>query len=268
MASESWVNHDLRIKRHQLQSNHKAEYRVTHLLLDAADFGVAQTRQRVFIIATREDFPAYAFPEPTHSRDALLRLQASGEYWDRHSIKKPESLPRSRTRRFQSSKDGTRLPWVTVRDALLGLPDPATQESEALLNHWTIPGARIYAGHAGSVLDWPSKTIKAGVHGVPGGENVIVDDSGTARYYTLRETARLQSFPDDYFFEGARLHVTRQIGNAVPCALASAVAEPLLSLLSRGANRESEAGQVSKKGAKHDALTRKVGSRRRSYVPE
>lgn len=99
------------------------------------------------------------------------------------------------------------------------------------MNHWKVPGARRYAGHAGSVLDLPSKTIKAGVHGVPGGENTFVDDSGKLRYYTLREMARIQTFPDEHFFCGARIHVTRQIGNAVPCDLAAAMARPLYEIL-------------------------------------
>ena len=101
------------------------------------------------------------------------------------------------------------------------------------MNHWTVLGARAYVGHAGSKLDWPSKTIKAGVHGVPGGENILVDDNGFVRYFTLRETARLQTFPDKHHFEGARLHATRQIGNAVPCDLAEAVGAPLFKLLRR-----------------------------------
>lgn len=50
-------------------------------------------------------------------------------------------------------------------------------------------------GHTGSVLDEPSKTIKAGAHGVPGGENTVVLDDGSVRYYTVRESARIQTFP-------------------------------------------------------------------------
>lgn len=123
------------------------------------------------------------------------------------------------------------MPWVTVRDALRGLPEAAPEETGASMNHWQIVGARAYSGHAGSALDWPSKTIKAGVHGVPGGENTVVDETGSLRYYTLREAARIQTFPDDHFFEGARIHVTRQIGNAVPCALAAAVAKQIFQIL-------------------------------------
>jgi DNA (cytosine-5)-methyltransferase 1 len=123
------------------------------------------------------------------------------------------------------------LPWVTVRDALVGLPEPARTEDKADMNHWRIPGARSYEGHTGSKLDWTAKTIKAGVHGVPGGENTVIDGSGQVRYFTLRETARIQSFPDNHVFAGARIHATRQIGNAVPSRLATVVAAPLYKLI-------------------------------------
>ena len=103
---------------------------------------------------------------------------------------------RDHTRERKNGK----LPWLTVRDALKDLPEPAEREDRALMNHWHIPGARRYVGHTGSVIDRPSKTIKAGVHGVPGGENPIMKDDGTFRYFTLRETAKLQTFPDNHFF--------------------------------------------------------------------
>ena len=58
-------------------------------------------------------------------------------------------------------------------------------------------------GHTGSALDEPSKTLKAGYHGVPGGENMFVKDDGMVRYFTVRESARLQTFPNEYEFHGS-----------------------------------------------------------------
>lgn len=225
---ELWQHHDARIRRRQRSRGYQPEYIVKWKLIDAADFGVPQNRSRVFIVATRNDLPAYEFPEPTHSRSALARVQASGEYWERHGIPRPDVIP---SNGFLPYPDFGRLPWVTVRDVLNGLPEPSENEAGAWMNHWSIPGARLYNGHMGSALDMPSKTIKAGVHGVGGGENTIIEDDGSARYYTLRETARIQTFPDEHFFTGARLHVTRQIGNAVPCMLAEALARPLYAIL-------------------------------------
>ena len=230
-AEEPWQEHDKRIRRHQCSAGYEPAYRVSWRLLDAADFGVPQIRHRVFIVAARPHLPPFSFPAPTHSREALLRSLASKGYWERHGIKKRGSAVASVLSQKVDEEVGARLPWVTVRDAIRDLPEAAPEETGASMNHWRIVGARGYSGHAGSRLDWPSKTIKAGVHGVPGGENTLVSDTGSLRYYTLREAARIQTFPDTHFFEGARIHVTRQIGNAVPRALAAAVVKPILQML-------------------------------------
>jgi DNA (cytosine-5)-methyltransferase 1 len=229
---EPWQGHNDRLRRRQCSLGYAPEYHVSWRLFEAADFGVPQTRQRVFIVAIRDNLPPYRFPSPTHSRTALLCAQRSPEYWDRLGVRKPEVLPGNG---LASTENDGGLPWVTVREALSGLPEPADGERGAWMNHWLISGARCYAGHTGSLLDWPSKTIKAGVHGVPGGENTVVLDSGEVRYYTLREAARLQSFADNHYFEGARMHVMRQIGNAVPCKLVEAVARPLYGIASAAA---------------------------------
>jgi DNA (cytosine-5)-methyltransferase 1 len=241
-VSESWLEHDTRIRDYQVSLGYEPEYRVEFHSLDAADFGVPQRRFRVFIVALRREFGAFDFPKPTHSREALIAMKQCGEYWDLHEVPKRQReltdnvLPLNGT-------SGT-LPWVTVRDALKGLPSPSKDQLGSWMNHWFIDGARIYNGHSGSSLDAPSKTIKAGVHGVPGGENTLVDVNGKLRYYTLREAARLQTFPDNHFFAGARIHVTRQIGNAVPCALAATLGRALFPLITgvpknkRHANRK------------------------------
>ena len=69
----------------------------------------------------------------------------------------------------------------------------------------------------------PSKTLKAGVHGVPGGENMLIDDDGAPRYYSVREAARMQTFPDGYRLGGSWTEAMRQLGNAVPVRLAQVV---------------------------------------------
>jgi DNA (cytosine-5)-methyltransferase 1 len=72
-----------------------------------------------------------------------------------------------------------------------------------------------------------SKALKAGDHGVPGGENMMRFPDGEVRYYTIRESARIQTFPDDYRFYGSWTESMRQLGNAVPVALAQAVAQSI-----------------------------------------
>ena len=227
---ESWRTHSKRLKQHQDAKGYTPEYHVSCDCLNAADFGVPQLRHRAFIVATdAKNLPRITLPIATHSRQALLVAQARREYWERRSLHPPR-LTRPLLR---FPDDDTRHPWVTVRDVISDLPEAAAEECSAWSNHWSIAGARSYPGHSGSRLDGPAKTIKAGVHGVAGGENTVVLDSGRIRYLTLREAARLQTFPDDHFFVGARSGVVRQIGNAVPCKLAEAVARPIAQALLR-----------------------------------
>lgn len=119
----------------------------------------------------------------------------------------------------------------TTRDALADLPGPQSEEAAAFNNHVFRAGAKAYLGHSGSVLDEPSKTLKAGVHGVPGGENMLVLDSGKVRYYTVRESARLQTFTDNYHFIASWTESMRQIGNAVPVKLAELIGRSVLTQL-------------------------------------
>ena len=122
--------------------------------------------------------------------------------------------------------------WQTVRDALRGLPEPS--ERQASLgpgDHFLQAGARSYPGHTGSPLDLPSKALKAGVHGVPGGENMLRRVDGSVRYFSVREAARLQTIPDDYGLEGPWSEAMRQLGNGVPMRLAEVVGGRVIEVL-------------------------------------
>jgi DNA (cytosine-5)-methyltransferase 1 len=121
-------------------------------------------------------------------------------------------------------------PWKTVREALADLPDPTRHELPEF-NHVHIPGARSYPGHTGSYIDEPAKTLKAGDHGVPGGENMVRMPDGRVRYFTLREAARLQTFPDRYMFNRSWTESMRQLGNAVPVDLGNVVASSVRDTL-------------------------------------
>lgn len=242
-AAESWFEHLERLRR--LKTTQSLHYDVYPTLLNAADFGVPQQRHRVFIVGFRSDLGVqWSFPEPKFSQDALIKAQwITGEYWDDHRIAKSQRPERPSTAALAraSSIDHDVERWRTLRDALKGLPDPLEAAPRGIRNHEFQPGARTYVGHTGSPLDTPSKTLKAGSHGVPGGENMIRFADGSVRYLTVRESARVQTFPDDYELHGAWGEAMRQLGNAVPVELGRVVAagvhEALNSVRSKGVRK-------------------------------
>jgi len=233
--AEGWEHHMRRLRRHGSKVPPEESYRVSWDLVNAADYGVPQQRWRVLIVGFRADLDVdWEFPPPTHSADALLWSQMTGTYWEEYGIEpRPPKASASRLRRLARDVEPSAARWRTVRDAVHGLPEPAEErETDGIYDHRGVPGARLYHGHNGSDVDWPSKSIKAGVHGVPGGEHIVVRPDGSYRYMTIRECARMQGFPDGYRFEGPRTEAMRQIGNAVPVLLARQIASVIADKLS------------------------------------
>jgi len=256
---ESWLEHLMRLQAEKtLGALHASglTYHVVPTLVNAADYGVPQKRERVFIVGFRSDLGIkWSFPRSTHSLDALLHSQwVTGEYWDRHSVAKRQRPPpptrcEARVHALAFSLDlFQEKPWRTVRDALADLPDPRSDEPREFMNHVFQDGAKIYPGHTGSPLDLPAKTLKAGDHGVPGGENMMVLGNGNVRYFTVRESARLQTFPDGYVFHGSWTETMRQLGNAVPVALGRQVAASVAARLA-----ESELNKLVNNNARKSA---------------
>ncbi|CCF86128.1 DNA cytosine methyltransferase [Nitrolancea hollandica] len=235
---EGWEEHKARLDEHLVSSADRnfsspeptdVRYDVKYKVIDVADFGVPQRRHRVFIVGFRRDLAVkWSFPERTHSQDALLYAQYVDEsYWDEHGLK-PRPVPERFAKRVAILR---RMPkpmerrWRTVRDAISDLPEPVNYDKwPPLDNHSGIPDARAYKGHTGSLLDWPAKAIKAGDHGNPGGENMLRRSDGSVRYFTVRELARLQAFPDEWHFSGPWSETRRQLGNAVPVVIAEQLA--------------------------------------------
>lgn len=162
-----------------------AGYEVKYSTLNSANYGVPQIRKRVIFIGVREDLDLeISFPEDLYSSD--------------------------------SSVDETR--WRTVRDAIYDLP---LDYDNNIPNHvGTKHKVKIngYIGNRATEWDKPSPTI-LGRGGGTGGP-VIIPHPELHRRMTVRETARIQTFPDDFTFEGSVSAQYRQIGNAVPPLLA------------------------------------------------
>ena len=253
-SEDSWHDHRQWLEVHSNGgAAAESSYEVSLQTLNAADYGVPQIRKRVFFVGFRRDLSVeWEFPTGSHSKEALLREQwVTGEYWRRHGVRRSHATRPTAgvIKRLERNERPTLQPWLTVRDAISGLPMPSqggvpTQGSQ----HIRIPGARRYSGHTGSPLDYPAKPLKAGVHGVPGGENMLVNANGKVRYLTVRECARIQTFPNDWRFQGRWSHVTRQLGNAVPVALAEVMAKSLKDALMASTPREAP-GRVAIAGS-------------------
>lgn len=239
-TNENWEDHLCRLEEMHTKGNYRGlKYNVVFRLVNAADYGVPQKRERVFIVGFRSDLNIeWSFPKATHSQDALLWQQwVTGEYWNRLNVPKHERPKQKAIIEKLSFKlqkkyglfQPEEKPWVTVRDAISDLPCP--KEENEYNNHKFRGGAKSYPGHTGSPIDEPSKTLKAGDHGVPGGENMIRFNDGSIRYFTVREAARIQTFPDDYHISGVWSECMRQIGNAVPVSLAEVVAHSVYSAI-------------------------------------
>lgn len=173
-----------------------AGYTTSVNLINMADYGVPQTRQRVIIIGQRENLGKeflFVFPSPTHSKNG--------------------NLPK----------------WISIKEAIDHFPDPEINSS--VLNH--VYSAykvefRNFTGHRKTDPDKPSPTILARGNG-QGGVCAIPHYNGKRRL-TIRESASVQTFPDDFHFVGAMNSCYRQIGNAVPVLFARKLGDELIRL--------------------------------------
>lgn len=177
----------------------EAGYLTTVNLVNMADYGVPQTRQRVIILGQRKDINEnmmIAVPKHTHSR-----------------LPEMDGLPK----------------WISIKEAIEHFPDPDLPNS--LPNH--IYSAykvefRNFTGHRQTDPNKPSPTILARGNG-KGGVCAIPHYNGKRRL-TIRESAAVQTFPDNFIFEGTMNSCYRQIGNAVPVRFAYLLGKEFMRL--------------------------------------
>jgi len=235
----TWSEHLAFLQKLDFDLYNGIKYRVSKTLVNAANYGVPQCRERVVIVGIRSDHDVtWQFPKPTHSEEHLLWDKfVTGTYWESHKVAKnerescpPSLLPKINDLRntFGFFQPDLRA-WLTVRDALKDVPDP--RDAHDIPDHIYRGGARTYAGHTGSDLDLPAKTVKAGGHGVPGGENMIRFRDGSVRYFTVHEAKLIQTFPKAFQITGSWGEALRQIGNAVPVELGKRIGVALFAKL-------------------------------------
>jgi DNA (cytosine-5)-methyltransferase 1 len=236
---ESWGVHLSRLRNHEQSKRASGPaYRVLSKAINAADYGAAQKRHRAIFIGLATEYgDGWGFPKATHSQEALAwSKHVEGDYWKCHDVRPlrapaSESEAQALKRVLAEDKKPREKAWVTVRDVTYDLPTP--RKRETVPGHWQHPGARAYPNHTGSCVDEPAKALKAGDHGVPGGENMLANSHGNVRYFTVREMARLQGFPDDFVVGGTWKAATRQLGNAVPTSIGECIGKAVKKLLQK-----------------------------------
>lgn len=175
-------------------------YHFRHKVLNSADYGCPQIRKRVVIVGFKEDLP-FEFPEPTH---------------------------------FENPRDG-QAEWVKSKyafESLEGTPNHVIREHcERVRNRYNKvkPGERDRTDHTDRVHpERPSGTVLVGSRG--GGGRPFIHPFAP-RHITVREAARLQTFPDWYEFANTTTWQYRAVGNAVPVLMAKAIGESILKVL-------------------------------------
>lgn len=196
----------------------KRGYRASYKLLKASDYGVPQIRKRIIIVATRVG--EFSFPDKDKNEvtlgDAigdLPKIQGaiSLDKYASDPVNDYQKLMRKRTK-ILSNHEGTNHTEKTKRIISLvpeggnykNLPDHL-RDTRKVNIAWTRlnsskPSTTIDTGHRHHFHPWENR--------VP----------------TVRESARIQSFPDDFVFKGSKTSQYRQVGNAVPPMLANKIA--------------------------------------------
>lgn len=182
-------------------------YDVQFKLINFADFGVPQKRERVVIVGVRGDLGVkFAFPEPTYKkRHVPVKVALSGVENVKFNNEKLNVNP-STVEKLKKIPPGGNYKY---------LPELSNKNWMSLIYKRLHP-------------DLPSPTIVAG-----GGGGTWGYHYKEPRPLTNRERARIQTFPDWFAFSGSTTEVRRQIGNAVPPYGIKPIAEQLLKVLNR-----------------------------------
>ncbi|MCR5448343.1 MAG: DNA cytosine methyltransferase [Solobacterium sp.] len=229
------------------QAFRDAGYVIDYRIVNARDFGVLQNRKRVILIGWREDvqeeYPVFEkIDSPHYVREILEDLPPlqAGEENNRYST----VLINDYLKTTGIRKEDDILTWHVSRPnskrdrEIYKLVISAWDNGKQRLKYNDLPEELCTHRNRSSFLDRfkvvaadlsASQTMTA--HISKDGHYFIHPDISQARSISVREAARIQSFPDDYYFEGSRTTAYMQIGNAVPVLMAKGIAVSLRKAL-------------------------------------
>jgi len=194
----------------------KAGYVVQYKVLNAVDYSVAQKRQRIIIIGIREDIrerigEEFEFPKP-HNKKLVLKdiLQ---------------DVPPSPCAVYNDKKKAV-LKYVKAGGCWRDLPDEVARDY--MKSTYFMGGGRTGIARR---LSWEEAGLT--VLCTPAQKQTERCHPDELRPFSVRENARIQSFPDDWVFEGSMAEQYKQIGNAVPVNLAKEVGLAIKKYLDR-----------------------------------
>ena len=226
-------------------------------IIDFTEYGVPQNRKRVIIFGVRKDIfkdkseeivqsfyfsalPKYKSPRKMTVKEAigdLPKLYPQTEDMKYNGVRTRHSLPNpmvaNHVARWQSDRDVGIFKLLT-EDIESGRNEYASISAlKELYTKMTGKSSNVHKYH---VIRWdePSNVIPA--HLYKDGLRHIHPDSSQCRTLTVREAARLQTFSDDYVFEGSNMELYKMIGNAVPSLAAKCCANAVYDILTENNN--------------------------------
>jgi len=212
-----------------------AGYLARWRVLDAADFGVPQRRNRVFVVAVRGDCQPTAsewFPTPTHAPTSTATLDGRELDAHRTATDALAGLPTAAT----GDAELTSLEAARQRDEGAPPTRPANHiapdhdpEKMAKYGRYDLGSTNGSVTESRLAPDEPARTMCSSNGTTPLHYREI--ESGKTRRLTTREVARLQSFPDSFRFVGAKDQQVQQAANAVPPRLQYHIARRVKHLL-------------------------------------
>ena len=216
-------------------------YKLKYRILDAADYGVPQHRERVILVGFRGDNP-FEYPWPTHGNEKKPYVTLRDAIGDLPVLKSGES-----SEQYLHDADNEFLTFVRAGHCSSLKEHEAPKNGKHLVRIMQAlkdgqskkdlpPAIRPKSGYGNTYAklwwDRPSTTITRNFACPSSSRCIHPRDS---RAMSIREGARLQGFPDDYIFYGSDRMKRLEIGNAVPPLLSFAIAKQMLAAI-RNAN--------------------------------